>query len=221
MKRIISIILLLSVCVSATWATRAHSAAPETDSARRVGFALEASLSAGLNTFMQRGAQASVLCGMQFGQYISVAGGIGLRHAYTLVSVDANILGYGEPDQRTYGDRFLLPLFVRVQGGVPAGRFGWSGAEFVPFARLDVGYAVDLQESAHRQTASGPFVIPAAGLDIKLQDGSKWTFSLGVGIHAAQYVVVDHAGRSASGVQSESRATGKAVSLGFTLGRRF
>lgn len=221
MKRSILIILALIVCVSATWATPSSAATSELDSAKRVDFVFEGSLAAGLNSFSQRGAQFSAACAMQFGQYLSVAGGIGLRHAYTLVSVDANILGYGEPDQRTYGDRFLLPLFLRVQGGVPAGRFIWAGATFVPFARLDVGYAVDLQESTRLSTASGPFLIPAAGLDIRLQDGSRWTFALGVGIHSARYEVHDYAGRGLQASSDTQYATGDAVMLQFVIGYRF
>ena len=159
--------------------------------------------------------QVDVFAGRSFGKYLSVSAGLGVRHLYTLVTVQQAIHGYGEPDQYTYGDRFLLPLFVRLKGSVPVGRFGWAGASFVPFAHLDVGYAVDLGESAHQRTASGPFLMPAVGLDIRLQNGGAWYFATGVGIHAAQYVVEDVRQRTTS------PATGNALSLNFTLGRTF
>lgn len=222
MKRIVSIILLLSACVSAIWA--APLVCADADTGRRATLAVEGSLSAGLNGFSQRGAQVAATAGLTLGRYISVAGGLGVRHCYALTTVDRNIHGYGEPDQHTYGDRFLLPLFVRVQGSVPPGRFGWAGASFVPFARLDIGYAVDLQprdggtsSETLRRPASGPFLIPAAGLDFRLQDGSAWSFAMGMGIHAAQYTVVDR--RTAGGIIQY--ATGNAVTLNFILGHSF
>lgn len=223
MKRILSIAIVLSVCVSATWASALNGAGlasgeGDTATGGRFAVTVEGALAAGLNSFSPRGMQVDVAAGLKFGKYVSAAVGIGVRHAYTLVSVDHNVHGYGEPDQRAYGDRFLLPLFVRVKGGVPVGSFSWAGASFEPFARLDVGYAVDLQESvatSRRPNAGGPFVLPAAGLDMRLQDGSAWMFAVGVGIHAAQYVTEDHA------TATTSPTTGNAVSLNFVLGRNF
>lgn len=216
MKRILPIFILLigwgcGLCATPTFCADA-------DTGGRASLSVEASLSAGLNGFSPRGAQLAAVAGLSFGRYISVSGGLGVRHAYALASIDRNIHGYGEPDQPTYGDRFLLPLFVRVQGCVPVARFGWAGASFLPFARLDVGYAVDLQQSLvsdFRPDAGGPFLVPAAGLDVRMQDGTAWLLAIGVGIHAAQYVVHDHSS------DLISHATGNAVSLSFILGRRF
>ena len=213
MKRIIIVVILLTTCVSVTWAS--PSTAADSLARKRFAFSVEGSLAAGLNTFSPRGMQVSASAGLSFGQYVSVAAGLGVRHVYTLATVDRNIHGWGEPDQHTYGDRFLLPLFVRVKGVVPVGRFAWASTAFEPFARLDVGYAVDLQQSSRQRTAAGPFLLPAAGLDMRLQNGKSWTFALGVGLHAAQYLINDHA------ADATEYHTGNAVSLNFTLGHSF
>lgn len=219
MKRVLSIIILLSGCVSAIWASTMTMAVPDTG--RRASLSVEVSLAAGLNTFSQRGAQVDAVGGFAIGRYISVAAGIGLRHVYSLATIDANIHGYGEADRRTYSDRFLLPLFVRLQGSIPPGRFRWAGASFVPFARLDIGYAVDLGQSALQRTASGSFFVPAVGLDFRLQNGAAWSFATGVGIYSAQYVIVDHADGGLQTIGSSQHATGNAVTLNFILGHTF
>ena len=214
MNRILSVLLLLTACVSAIWAVPATSG--DTSRHTPFAFAVEGSLAPGLNRFALRGMQLSAAGGLSFGKYVSVWMGVGVRHAYSLVSIDRNVYGYGEADQRNYGDRMLLPLFVRVKGQVPVGTFSWAGTSFVPFARLDVGYAVDIQQSTRQRTSSGPFFIPAAGLDMRLQSGKTWLMALGLGMHASQYLINNH-----SGGGSQTAATGKALSLNVTLGYTF
>lgn len=214
MKKILCIILLLTACLSATWA----SDGSQSDTSARSPFrlSLEGTLAPGLNAFSLRGMQLSVVGGMTFGKYLSASMGVGLRHIYTTVSIDRNIHGYGEADQRNYDNRLLLPLFVRIKGNIPVARFAWAGASFEPFARLDMGYAVDLQQSTKLRTSSGPFLIPAAGLDATLQSGAKWSLALGMGLYAAQYLVVNYA------VDWQTvTASGNALMLNVAIGYTF
>ena len=217
MKKTVCILLLLTVCVSATWAIDNT----ESDTSARSPFRLmvEGALSPGLDSYSQRGMQAAVVGGITMGNYLTAYVGFGVRHTYTLVSIDNNIHGYGETSQRTYGNRFTLPLFLRLKGIVPAGRFAWAGATLTPFAQFDIGYAVDIQPrqtasaaNALHRTASGPFVLPAAGLDATLQSGARWTLCLGLGWHVGQYLVIDHAAEGTTEV-----ASGNALSLNISL----
>lgn len=177
----------------------------------RYRLSIDLVLAPGVNDFAPRAMQVAVVNSLSWGHYLSGAVGIGLRHSYVLTDIDKNIYGYGEDDEVTYSDRLLLPLFVRVKGVVPVGKFPCLGASFTPFAQMTVGYAVDMQQSVRQRTVAGPFMEPALGLDMRLHGGSYWSLTTGVGLQSAQYRVVDHA---AGNVEMK---TGNAVSLNFGI----
>lgn len=220
MKRFILSILLLASVVGVS--AQETSAAADT-SHTRYRLSAEVTLAPGLNDYAPRAVQVAVLNSLSMGRYLTASLGIGLRHTYTMVEIDKNIYGYGEPDQVVYGDRLLLPFFARVKGTVPVGAFSWLETRFVPYAQIDAGYAVDLQQSVRQRTVSGAFLEPALGLDMKLKSGRSWYLTTGIGIQGAQYGEIDYQG---NGDHIDSREevvmhTGKAVSFNFSLGYSF
>lgn len=214
MKRLIIAFLLLSVAMGTAVAQEAASDA-DTEIRGRYRLSLDLTLAPGANDFAPRAMQVAVVNSLSWGKYLSGAVGIGLRHSYVLTAIDQNIYGYGEEDQLTYSDRLLLPFFVRVKGVVPVGKFTWMGTGFTPFAQMTVGYAVDMQQSARERTVSGPFMAPALGLDMRLQSGSCWSLTTGVGFQGAQYRVIDHAANTVE------MKTGNAISVNFGISYHF
>lgn len=208
-------------CVSGASA-QGFSAASDT-AGSRYRLSAEVVLAPGLNDYVQRGVQVSVVGSLALGRCLSASLGIGLRHVYTLAEVDKNIYNYGEPDQVVYGDRLLLPFFARVRGTVPAFSFKWLETRFTPFAQLDAGYAVDLQQSVRQRTVSGAFMAPSAGLDMSLHSGRSWQVAAGLGIQGAQYGVVDYHGSAGyhDDLAEVVMHTGKALSFNFSLGYSF
>ena len=216
MKRLFIALLLLSVAMGTAVAQEAASNA-DTEIRGRYRLSLDLTLAPGANDFAPRAMQVAVVNSLSWGKYLSGAVGIGLRHSYVLTAIDQNIHGYGEDDQLTYSDRLLLPFFVRVKGVVPAGKFSWLGTGFTPFAQMTVGYAVDMQQSARERTVSGPFMEPALGLDMRMQSGSCWSLTTGVGFQGAQYRVVDHHGDVAPAAATVEMKTGNAISVNFGI----
>lgn len=209
--------ILLSVGMSAA-AAQATSAAADT-SHSRTALSAEVTWAPGLNDYTRHAAQVAVVGSISLSRGLVASLGIGLRHAATLAEVDKNIYNCGEPDQTVYGDRLLLPVFVRVRGLLLPVAFTRFETRFTPFVQMDVGRATDLQRRAHQRTVSGIFMSPSAGLDIRLKSGRSWYLSLGLGIQEAQYSVFDYQGR-AEHVAAVSH-TGKALSFNFSLGHRF
>lgn len=220
MKRFILSILLLASAVAVS--AQESSAAADT-ACSRYRLSAEVALAPGLNDYVPRAVQVALVNSLSMGRYVAASLGVGLRHTYTMVEVNRNIYGYGEPDQVVYGDRLLLPFFARVKGTVPVAAFSWLETRFVPYAQLDGGYAVDLQQSVRQRTVSGAYLAPALGLDMRLKSGRSWYVAAGLCLQGAQYGIIDHHG---NGDQISSREevvmhTGKAVSFNFTLGYSF
>lgn len=218
MKKLLLFTLLLALSVTAV---RAQESAVEEPALRDSKFdiAVEAVLAPGFNDYCSRSMQVSGVATLNFGRYMSAGFGLGFRHSYVLERVDQNIHAVGEPDKKTRSNRLLLPIYLRVKGYVPAGSFAFKSTRWSPFAMLDLGYAVDMQQSTRTPTAFGPFLEPAAGLDVLFPDGRLWYLSLGLGIQSAQCTVVDNQGGHARPVARLS--TGKALSLNLRIGYRF
>ena len=212
MRRTITLLLILLI---GSGVAVAQNAGGESDSVIRGRYRLsvDLTLAYGANDFAPRAMQLAVVNSLSWGKYLSGAVGIGLRHSYVLTAIDKNIYGYGEEDQLTYSDRLLLPFFVRVKGVVPVGRFSWMGTGFTPYAQMTMGYAVDMQQSARERTVSGVFMEPALGLDMRLNSGSYWSLTTGVGFQGAQYRVVDHHGEADPADATVEMKTGNAVSI--------
>ncbi|GEM_PF-5675291 len=187
---------VFSLLVALLFGLSAHGQASGTSSAAAAspcgfGFAADFSVAPGLNGVAPRSVQLAAVASYRFGSVLSAGLGMGLRHAHALVSVDKNIYGYGEDDQLSYGGGLLLPLFLRLGGAIPPGRFRGLGADFVPFVRVDAGYAVPLSTDISRRAVGGVFAIPAAGLSMRLHDGRQWLVGVGVGFHSARHWTTD------------------------------